>query len=105
MFDSLKINNKFSIYRHQKIVLADLSARLVGIAEKLGDSPFGVIRRRLALAFCMVVLCVIGRDSTASHNYSRNADRSFHRLFDPATSGLRVLEQRAEYVLSVNHQV
>ncbi|KAG5595708.1 hypothetical protein H5410_036940 [Solanum commersonii] len=29
----LKINNNFSIYRLQKIVLADLSARLVGIAD------------------------------------------------------------------------
>ena len=38
-----KINNKFSIYRHQKIVLADLSARLVGITDQLGNSPFGVV--------------------------------------------------------------
>ena len=29
----LKINNKFSIYRLQKIVLADLSVRLIGIAD------------------------------------------------------------------------
>ena len=29
----LKINNKFSIYRLQKIVLADLSARLVDVVE------------------------------------------------------------------------
>ncbi|KAG5611080.1 hypothetical protein H5410_022361 [Solanum commersonii] len=65
MFDSLKINNKFSLYRLQKIILADLSARLVGIA----DSPFCVVRRRLALAFSIVVLCVIGRLSTALQNY------------------------------------
>ena len=33
MFDSSKINNKFSIYRLHKIVLADLSAKLVDPAE------------------------------------------------------------------------
>ncbi|KAG5606382.1 hypothetical protein H5410_027874 [Solanum commersonii] len=34
-----------------------------------------------------------------------NADCSFHHLFDPAPSGLRVLEQRTECVPSANHQV
>ncbi|KAG5620378.1 hypothetical protein H5410_005596 [Solanum commersonii] len=57
MFDSLKINNKFSIYRIHKIVLADLSTRLV----EIDDSPFGVVRHCLALAFSIIVLCVIGR--------------------------------------------
>ncbi|WMV33818.1 hypothetical protein MTR67_027203, partial [Solanum verrucosum] len=35
----------------------------------LGDSPFGVVRRRFALAFDIVVLCVIGRQGTASRIY------------------------------------
>ncbi|WMV24684.1 hypothetical protein MTR67_018069, partial [Solanum verrucosum] len=48
---------------------ADLSARLVGITDLLGDSPFGVVHRRLALAFSIVVLYVIGRPTT-SQNYS-----------------------------------
>uniref|UniRef100_M1DEW7 Gag-pol polyprotein n=1 Tax=Solanum tuberosum TaxID=4113 RepID=M1DEW7_SOLTU len=34
-----------------------------------------------------------------------NADCFFHRLFDPAPSGLRVLEQSAECVPSVNCQM
>uniref|UniRef100_M1E088 Uncharacterized protein n=1 Tax=Solanum tuberosum TaxID=4113 RepID=M1E088_SOLTU len=42
----------------------------VGISDQLGDSPFGVVRRRLAPAFGIVVLCVIGGNSTASRNYS-----------------------------------
>ncbi|WMV13754.1 hypothetical protein MTR67_007139 [Solanum verrucosum] len=66
----LKINNKFSTYRLQKIVLADHSARLVEIADYLGDSPFGVVLRHLALAFSIVVLCIVGRHSTASRIYS-----------------------------------
>ncbi|WMV46676.1 hypothetical protein MTR67_040061 [Solanum verrucosum] len=35
----------------------------------------------------------------------RSTDCSFHRLFYPALSGLRVLEQRAECVPLANHQV
>ncbi|WMV08674.1 hypothetical protein MTR67_002059, partial [Solanum verrucosum] len=35
-----------------------------------GQSPFGVVRRRLALAFNIVVFCVIRRHSTTSWNYS-----------------------------------
>ncbi|KAG5585242.1 hypothetical protein H5410_045676 [Solanum commersonii] len=34
----------------------------------------------------------------------RRVDFSFHRLFDLLPSGLRILEQRAEFVLSANHQ-
>ncbi|WMV37704.1 hypothetical protein MTR67_031089, partial [Solanum verrucosum] len=37
---------------------------------QLGDSPFGVILRRLAPAFSIVVLWVIGRHGTASRNFS-----------------------------------
>ncbi|KAG5606203.1 hypothetical protein H5410_027695 [Solanum commersonii] len=43
----------------------------------------------------LVLLCGIIR---------RNTDCSFHRLFDPAPSRLRVLEQRAECIPSANRQ-
>uniref|UniRef100_M1DKI9 Uncharacterized protein n=1 Tax=Solanum tuberosum TaxID=4113 RepID=M1DKI9_SOLTU len=48
---------------------ADHSATLVGIADQLDDSPFGVIHRRLAPSFGIVVLWVIGRHSTSSQNF------------------------------------
>uniref|UniRef100_M1DIC4 Uncharacterized protein n=1 Tax=Solanum tuberosum TaxID=4113 RepID=M1DIC4_SOLTU len=50
--------------------MADHSASLVGIADQLGDSPFGVVHRRLAPAFNIVMLWVIGRHGTASRNFS-----------------------------------
>ncbi|WMV32793.1 hypothetical protein MTR67_026178, partial [Solanum verrucosum] len=34
---------------------ADNSASLVGITDQLGDLPFGLVHRRLALAFSIVV--------------------------------------------------
>uniref|UniRef100_M1DVY4 Uncharacterized protein n=1 Tax=Solanum tuberosum TaxID=4113 RepID=M1DVY4_SOLTU len=34
----------------------------------------------------------------------RSADCSFHRFFDPLSSGFRMLEQRVEYVFSANRQ-
>uniref|UniRef100_M1DCM1 Uncharacterized protein n=1 Tax=Solanum tuberosum TaxID=4113 RepID=M1DCM1_SOLTU len=49
--------------------LADHSASLVGIVNQFDDSPFGVVRRRLAPAFSIVVLWVIGRHGTASQNF------------------------------------
>ncbi|WMV45877.1 hypothetical protein MTR67_039262, partial [Solanum verrucosum] len=39
---------------------ADRSASLVRIADQLGDSPFGVIHRRLVLAFSIAVLWLLG---------------------------------------------
>uniref|UniRef100_M1DVQ3 Uncharacterized protein n=1 Tax=Solanum tuberosum TaxID=4113 RepID=M1DVQ3_SOLTU len=51
-------------------VLANHSASLVKIADQLGDSPFGVVHRRLAPPFSIVVLWVIGRHGTASRNFS-----------------------------------
>uniref|UniRef100_M1D9Y2 Uncharacterized protein n=1 Tax=Solanum tuberosum TaxID=4113 RepID=M1D9Y2_SOLTU len=48
----------------------DHSASLVGIADQLGDSPFGVVHHRFAPAFSIVVPWVIGRHGTASHNCS-----------------------------------
>ncbi|WMV50021.1 hypothetical protein MTR67_043406, partial [Solanum verrucosum] len=47
----------------------DHSASLVGIVDQLGDSPFGVVHRRLAPSFSIVVQWVIGRHGTASRNF------------------------------------
>uniref|UniRef100_M1DAL9 Uncharacterized protein n=1 Tax=Solanum tuberosum TaxID=4113 RepID=M1DAL9_SOLTU len=49
---------------------ADYSASLVGIADQLSDSPFGVVHHRLAPAFSIVVLWVIGRHGTTLQNCS-----------------------------------
>uniref|UniRef100_M1DHJ6 Uncharacterized protein n=1 Tax=Solanum tuberosum TaxID=4113 RepID=M1DHJ6_SOLTU len=49
---------------------------LVGIADQLGNSPFGVVHRRLAPSFSIVVLWVIGRHGNASRNFS-----AIRRLF------------------------
>ncbi|KAG5632841.1 hypothetical protein H5410_004558 [Solanum commersonii] len=46
----------------------DHLATLVEIADQLGDSPFGVVHRRLALSIGIVMLWVIGQHSTASRN-------------------------------------
>ncbi|KAG5595038.1 hypothetical protein H5410_036270, partial [Solanum commersonii] len=48
----------------------DHSAQLVGIADQLDDPPFGIVHRRLALAFSIVVFWIIRRHSTASQNFS-----------------------------------
>ncbi|KAG5599268.1 hypothetical protein H5410_030638 [Solanum commersonii] len=42
------------------------SALLVEIADQLGNSPFGVVHRRLAPIFSIVILWVIGQHGTAS---------------------------------------
>uniref|UniRef100_M1DZH4 Uncharacterized protein n=1 Tax=Solanum tuberosum TaxID=4113 RepID=M1DZH4_SOLTU len=44
----------------------DHSASLVGIANQLGDSPFGVVHRRLAPSFSIVVLWFIGVQHTGT---------------------------------------
>ncbi|KAG5630996.1 hypothetical protein H5410_002713 [Solanum commersonii] len=46
------------------------SSSLVKIANQLGDSPFGVVHRRLAPAFSIIMLWVIGRHGTALRNFS-----------------------------------
>uniref|UniRef100_M1DK65 Uncharacterized protein n=1 Tax=Solanum tuberosum TaxID=4113 RepID=M1DK65_SOLTU len=51
-------------------VEADHLVSLVGITNQLGNSPFGVIHRRLAPAFSIVVLWVIGRHGTTLRNFS-----------------------------------
>ncbi|WMV58162.1 hypothetical protein MTR67_051547, partial [Solanum verrucosum] len=69
---------------------ADHSASLVGIDDQLGDSPFGVVHLRLAPAFNIVVLWVIGRHGTASRNFS-----AMHRLL-PICPNL-ILSFRAQH--------
>ncbi|WMV45981.1 hypothetical protein MTR67_039366, partial [Solanum verrucosum] len=51
-------------------VVVDPSVSLVGIADQLGDSPFGVVHCRLVPALNIVMLWVIGRHGTASQNFS-----------------------------------
>ncbi|KAG5595358.1 hypothetical protein H5410_036590 [Solanum commersonii] len=55
---------------HRICVTVDRSASLVEIADQLGDSPLGVVHRRLAPAFSTIVFWFIGRHSTASRNCS-----------------------------------
>ncbi|KAG5631071.1 hypothetical protein H5410_002788 [Solanum commersonii] len=49
---------------------ADHSVSVVRIIDQLGDYPFGVVHRRLAPAFNIVVLWVIWQYGTASRNFS-----------------------------------
>ncbi|KAG5580500.1 hypothetical protein H5410_051127 [Solanum commersonii] len=72
----LKINNKFCIYRHQKIMLPSASLCYVSLDDL-------VLLRKII---------------------QRNANCFFHRLSDLAPSTLRVLEQRAECVPSAYSQ-
>ncbi|KAG5631834.1 hypothetical protein H5410_003551 [Solanum commersonii] len=67
-----------------------LSSSLPKTLSKL-ERKYLKIHRRLTLVFSMVMICVIGRDSTASQNYSAKR--------------LCVLEQRVECVHSANCQV
>uniref|UniRef100_M1DUX5 Secreted protein n=1 Tax=Solanum tuberosum TaxID=4113 RepID=M1DUX5_SOLTU len=62
--------NRQTAVRIQPMPRVDHSSSLVKIANQLGDSPFGVIHHRLAPAFNIVVLWVIGRHGTASRNLS-----------------------------------
>ncbi|WMV18697.1 hypothetical protein MTR67_012082, partial [Solanum verrucosum] len=39
-------------------------------ADQLGDSPFGIVHRRLAPAFSIVMHLFIGRHGTSSWNFS-----------------------------------
>ncbi|KAG5585676.1 hypothetical protein H5410_046110 [Solanum commersonii] len=60
-----------SIYSFQKLYAAkDHLVKLVGIADQLGDSPFGIVHRCLALAFSIIVFWIIRRHSNASRNCS-----------------------------------
>uniref|UniRef100_M1DIU8 Uncharacterized protein n=1 Tax=Solanum tuberosum TaxID=4113 RepID=M1DIU8_SOLTU len=67
-FGSSSLQNSLKL--KAKISKTDHSASLVGIADQLGDSPFGVVHHHLAPAFNITVLLVIGRHGTASRNFS-----------------------------------
>ncbi|KAH0713324.1 hypothetical protein KY290_008970 [Solanum tuberosum] len=69
---------------------ADHSESLVGIADQLGDSSFGVVLRHLALSFSIVVLWFIGRHGTVSRNFC-----AMRRLF-PFSADL-ILSFRVKY--------
>ncbi|WMV24724.1 hypothetical protein MTR67_018109, partial [Solanum verrucosum] len=69
---------------------ADHSASLVRIADQLGDYPFGVVHRRLAPTFSIIVLWVIVRPGTASRNFL-----AMHRLLHFSTD--LILSFRAQH--------
>ncbi|KAG5599258.1 hypothetical protein H5410_030628, partial [Solanum commersonii] len=48
----------------------DHSTQLVGIADALGDSPFGLFHHLLALAFSLFSFWVVGQYGTSLRNYS-----------------------------------
>uniref|UniRef100_M1DK29 Uncharacterized protein n=1 Tax=Solanum tuberosum TaxID=4113 RepID=M1DK29_SOLTU len=50
--------------------MPDHSASLIRIANQLGNSPFGVVHRRLAPSFNIVLLWVIGKHGSDSQNFS-----------------------------------
>uniref|UniRef100_M1DRC6 Uncharacterized protein n=1 Tax=Solanum tuberosum TaxID=4113 RepID=M1DRC6_SOLTU len=60
----------------QKCAAKDHSAQLVGIADPLGDPPFGLVHLLSALAFNKFKFKNIGRWSTASRN--RSATDAYH---------------------------
>ncbi|KAG5610957.1 hypothetical protein H5410_022238 [Solanum commersonii] len=60
----LKNRSKFS----KICAVKDHSAKLVRIADQLGDLPFGLVHRRLALALSIIVFWIIRQHSTASRN-------------------------------------
>uniref|UniRef100_M1DR99 Uncharacterized protein n=1 Tax=Solanum tuberosum TaxID=4113 RepID=M1DR99_SOLTU len=61
-----KISNRLS----KKYATKDNSAQLVGIADSLGDPPFGLVHRLSTLAFNKFKFCNVGRWSTALRNRS-----------------------------------
>ncbi|KAG5571265.1 hypothetical protein H5410_061031 [Solanum commersonii] len=85
MVRTSKNNKKFSIYSHQKFVLVDSSARL-GLPS--ASLHFGLL----------------GGIELLHGTIRQSTDNSFHHLVDPLFQGLRILEQRAEFVLSASCQ-
>uniref|UniRef100_M1D9Y0 Uncharacterized protein n=1 Tax=Solanum tuberosum TaxID=4113 RepID=M1D9Y0_SOLTU len=71
----------------------DHSASLVRIADQLGDSPFGVVHRRLAPALNIVVVWVIGRHGTTSRNFLAM------RRLDPFLQGSAYWNKRRSKIL------
>uniref|UniRef100_M1BAN9 Pentatricopeptide repeat-containing protein n=1 Tax=Solanum tuberosum TaxID=4113 RepID=M1BAN9_SOLTU len=65
-----KVQQAVDVFEKMDFLISDHSAQLVEIADQLGDPPFGMFHRRLALPFHIVVLWIIGRHSIASRNCS-----------------------------------
>ncbi|KAG5606309.1 hypothetical protein H5410_027801, partial [Solanum commersonii] len=65
------------------------SATLVKITDQLGNFPFGVVYRPLALSIGIVVLWVIGRYSTISRKFSGSTHWNKRRVrpFGDSPSG------------------
>ncbi|KAG5605790.1 hypothetical protein H5410_027282 [Solanum commersonii] len=59
---------------------------------------------RFMLAFSIFTFWALGGIVLLRGTIRRSTDCSFHRLFDPLPSGLSILEQRVESVLSANRQ-
>ncbi|KAG5598961.1 hypothetical protein H5410_030331 [Solanum commersonii] len=87
---SLQIPLKLRAKISKICVASNHSAALVRIADQLGNYPFGVIHRRLAPTFRIVMLWVIGRHGTASRNFSAQHTGTKHevRPFGDSASGL-----------------
>uniref|UniRef100_M1DBY8 Uncharacterized protein n=1 Tax=Solanum tuberosum TaxID=4113 RepID=M1DBY8_SOLTU len=62
---------------------ADHSASLVEITDQLGDSPFGVVHRRLASSFSIFVLWVIGRHGATYGHHPRTVGQTTARAGGP----------------------
>ncbi|KAG5580397.1 hypothetical protein H5410_051024 [Solanum commersonii] len=69
-YASPSYSRKGTIDQSKLSLYADHSASLIRIADQLGDSPFGVVHRRLAPAFSIFMLWVIWRHGTASQDFS-----------------------------------
>ncbi|KAG5577049.1 hypothetical protein H5410_057183 [Solanum commersonii] len=65
------------------ILTTDHSVSLVEIADQLGDSPVGVVHRRLAPAFNIVMLWVIGDQHTGTKGEVRPFSDSPSELGNP----------------------
>ncbi|KAG5610435.1 hypothetical protein H5410_021716 [Solanum commersonii] len=69
-FESSTTKLQLVLIVFKKCAAKDHLAKLVGIVDQLSDPPFGLVHRRLALAFCIIVFWIIGRHSTVSWNCS-----------------------------------
>ncbi|WMV48150.1 hypothetical protein MTR67_041535 [Solanum verrucosum] len=65
-----KVKTSTSIYSFQTVFCEGSLGTLVGIADALGDPPFGLFHHFLAFAFSILASWIIRRYSTASRNYS-----------------------------------
>ena len=71
-----RFNNRYEldvqkyIYSHKKCVAKSHSAKYVGLAEPLGELPFGIFHRPFALVLSILKVCNFERSNTALRNYS-----------------------------------